>query len=244
MARLQGRSPAPQTTSWRSSWPQSLSPDPIAADPNDQRDFQQIPTTGPNTNSGVENSVTVKGQNQGTIIALGIICGILILLNVLFVLLCCLGGRYLIKQEAFNAPVSPSRRYHRSKKHKSRPVYPDSSMSSNDESSRTKNLDRGSLLGPVDGVPETKGESRLGQANVPSVPPAYFPGDHRRDLGRAQKHHSEKFDDAVDDPSDASVAGSSKWDDGPQMHGGRSPGSQKSWKSFRTEAPPGRTRGH
>lgn len=238
MAGINGRSEAPQTSTSEPAGQVSTAPDPVPVVPTVQSDFQQFPTTWPSTNSGVQESVTVKGPTpgQGATIALGIICGILLLGNLLFVLLYCLGQRYMDEEEASDAMISSRRRRHRSKKRKSRRIYNGPRTVAFEE----KNSDLESLLDPGDhsrGFSKGPTVFRPARANVNPFPPAYFNGDQTRNLGRAQMQHPEKDNGSVDDPSDASVAGSSKYDEGHQMYGGRSSGSQQSSKSSRTKIP-------
>jgi hypothetical protein len=136
--------------------------------------------------------------------------------------------------------ISPGRRRHRSKRRRSKRTYAESTTAGNDSFPEMKNSDLESFLGPRDhsrGFRRGPAFVRPGQANIHPVPPAYFAVDQPRNPGRAQMHHQTKDDALVDDPSDASVAGSSKYDERHQMYGGRSSGSQRSSKSDRTERP-------
>ena len=221
MAEIDGRSEAPQTSTWAPIRQVSSTPDPIPVVPTVQSDFQQFPTMWPGTNSGVQESVTVKGPTpvQGATIALGIICGILLLGNLLFVMLYCLGQRYM-DEESSDTKIS-SRRRHRSRKRTSK----ENSDNPKKVTFEEQSSDLESYLDPRDHSREfSKGPAffRPARANINPVPPAYFAGDQPRNLGRPQMPDPAKYNASVDDPSDARVAGSSKYDEEHQMHGGRS----------------------
>jgi len=191
---------------------------------------------GPDSSSDGDASVTVSRgptANQGAVIALGIICALLVLGNLFVVLLYCIGQTYMDENEMGDAMAAVDRRPSRRKRRKRRQAYSDSSMMGNDGDTE-KNSDLESLIGPRDpGCRRAPAFFPPQQGNIHPMPPAYFVGEHHRNSGRVQVPHQMKEDPSFDDPSDASVAGSSKYDEH-QMHGGRSSGSRHSSKSTRT----------
>jgi hypothetical protein len=233
MVRIERYSAAPQMT----TWPSSTSPDPspIVPSPVSASNFRQFPTMGPDSgNEGGSSAADSRGPtaNQGAVIALGIICALLILGNLFVVLLYCIGQSYMDENELGDA-VSPKPR--RRERRKTREAYSNSSMIGNDGDTE-KNSDLESLIGPRDaGFRRGPAFFRPQQGNIHPIPPVYFAGEHHRNPGGVRLPQQTKKDPSIDDPSDASVAGSSKYDEVHQMHGGRSSGSRHSSKSSRTE---------
>jgi hypothetical protein len=234
MVGIERYSAAPQMTTWPSP-SNSLDPVPIVPSPVSATNFRQFPTMGPNSsNKGEAPAADLRGPtaNQGAVIALGVICALLILGNLFVVLLYCIGQSYMDENEISGA-VDP--KPHRRKKRKTRQAYSNSSMMGNDGDT-DKDSDLESLIGPRDaGFRRGPAFFRPQQSNIHPVPPAYFAGEHHRNSARVQMPQQTKEDPSVDDPSDASVAGSSKYDEVHQMHGGRSSGSRHSTKSSKTE---------
>jgi hypothetical protein len=236
MVGIERYSAAPQMT----TWPSSASPDPIPIVPTpiSASNFRQFPTMGPDSrNDRGASEADSRGPtaNQGAVIALGVICALLILGNLFVVLLYCIGQSYMDENGLGDAMTTVGPRPRRRKRRKARQAYSNSSMMGNDGDTE-KNSDLESLIGPKDAA-FRRGPAffRPQPGNFHPVPPAYFAGQHHRNSGRVQMPQQTQEDPSVDEPSDASVAGSSKYDEVHQMHGGRSSGSPHSSKSSKTE---------
>lgn len=228
MVEIERYSAAPQTTTWPSST--SADPVPIVPSPVSASNFGQFPTMGSDSSNDADSRVSTA--NQGAVIALGIICALLILGNLFVVLLYCIGRSCMDENEMDDAG---SQKPHRRKRRKTRRAYSNSSMVGNDGDTE-KNSDPESLVSPRNaGFRREHAFFRPQHSNVQPVPPAYFTGGDHRNSVRVQMPQQTKEDASVDDPSDASVAGSSKYEEVHQMHGGRPSVSRQSSKTSRTE---------